>query len=142
MALNRKPAGDKRRWERRQVDVPIRVVAGDMTEAAVIPGRGTKLSAGGICLFALANLAIGAQIDVEIIDFHSGTRVRVSGIVRNRAAYLYGVEFVVDQQEDRQQIARPGDGFGKTPHCGVSDVTDFWFEEAPPYQRTISIWQK
>jgi len=96
--------------------VPIRVVAGDMTGTAVIPGRGTKLSAGGICLFALANLAIGAQIDVELGDSNYVTPVRVSGIVRNRAAYLYGVEFLMDQQENRRQIARLSHGFGMTTH--------------------------
>ena len=82
--------------------MPIRVVADDMTGTAVIPGRGTKMSAGGICLFALANLAIGAQVDVELIDSHRGTLVRVSGIVRNRLVYLYGVEFLIDQPENRQ----------------------------------------
>jgi hypothetical protein len=102
MALNRQPAGDKRRWERRPVDMPIRVVADDMTGTAVIPGRGTKISAGGICMFALANLAIGTQIGVELIDSHRGTPVRVSGIVRNRSVYLYGVEFLIDQPENRQ----------------------------------------
>jgi hypothetical protein len=82
--------------------MPIRVVADDMTGTAVIPGRGTKMSAGGICLFALANLAIGAQVDVELIDSHRGTLVRVSGIVRNRLVYLYGVEFLIDQPQNRQ----------------------------------------
>ena len=85
MALNRQPTGDKRRWERRLVDLPIRVVADDRTGTAVIPAPGTKLSAGGICLFALANLAIGAQIEVELVDSHYVTPVRVSRIVRNRA---------------------------------------------------------
>jgi PilZ domain-containing protein len=80
----------------------------------VIPGRGTKLSAGGICLFALANLAIGAQIDVELVDSPSVTPVRISGIVRNRAAYLYGVEFLIDQQEDRRQIVRLSRISGRT----------------------------
>jgi len=107
MAPNRQPAGDKRRWERRPVDMPIRVVADDMTGTAVIPGRGTKMSAGGICLFALANLAIGAQVDVELIDSHRGTPVRVSGIVRNRSVYLYGVEFLIDQPENRQPNRTP-----------------------------------
>jgi hypothetical protein len=118
MALNRQPAGGKRRWERRPVDVPIRVVADDMTGSGVIAGRGTKMSAGGICLFALANLAIGAQIDVELVDSHCVTPVRISGIVRNRVAYLYGVEFVIDQPEDRQQIARLSQSLGGTtrPH--------------------------
>jgi hypothetical protein len=63
MVLNRQLARDNRRWERRPVDVPIRVVADDLTGTGVILGRGTKMSAGGICLFTLANLAIGAQID-------------------------------------------------------------------------------
>ena len=107
MVLNRQPAGDKRRWERRPVDMPIRVVADDMTGTAVIPGRGTKMSAGGICLFALANLAIGAQVDVELIDSHRGTPVRLSGIVRNRLVYLYGVEFLIDQPENRQPNRTP-----------------------------------
>jgi hypothetical protein len=118
MALNRQPAGDKRRWERRPVDVPIRVVSDDMTGSGVIAGRGTKMSAGGICLFALANLAIGAQINVELVDSHCVTPVRISGIVRNRVSYLYGVEFVIDQPEDRQQIARLSHSLGGTtrPH--------------------------
>jgi len=120
MALNRQPAGDKRRWERRPVDMPIRVVAGDMTGTAAILGRGTKLSAGGICLFALANLAIGAQIDVELVDSHHVTPVRVSGIVRNRVVYLYGVEFVIDQQQDRQQIVRLSHISGRTTHLQSS----------------------
>jgi hypothetical protein len=84
MALNRQSAGDQRRWERRLVDVPIRVVADDLTDSSVILGRGNKISQGGICLFALANLAIGAQIDVEFIDSHCGAPVRVRGVVRNR----------------------------------------------------------
>ena len=98
MVLNRQPVGDKRRWERRLLDVPIRVVT-DLTDTAVIPGRGTKMSDGGMCLFALANLDIGAQIDVELVDSYYGRPVRVSGIVRNRVVYLYGVEFLIDRKE-------------------------------------------
>ena len=78
------------------------------------------MSAGGICLFALANLAIGAQIDVELVDSRYGTPVRVSGIVRNRIVYLYGVESLIDQQEDRQQIARLSHSFGRTTHLQSS----------------------
>ena len=100
--------------------MPIRVVAGHMTGTAAIPGRGTKLSAGGICLFALANLAIGAQIDVELVDSHHVTPVRVSGIVRNRLVYLYGVEFLTEQPEDQQQIVRLGHISGRTTHLQSS----------------------
>ena len=120
MASNRQPAGDERRWERHPVDVPIRVVADDLTGTGVILGRGTKLSAGGICLFALANLPIGAQIEVELVDSHYVTPVRVSGIVRNRVVYLYGVEFLIDQQEDRQQIVRLSHISGRATHLQSS----------------------
>jgi PilZ domain len=99
MVPKRLPPGDKRRWERRVVDVPIRLVAPDLNGTGVIPGRGTKMSAGGICLLARANLALGARIDVEFLDSNSGTPVRVSGIVRNRLVYLYGVEFLIGPQE-------------------------------------------
>jgi hypothetical protein len=93
---------------------------GATTATGVILGRGTKMSEGGICLFALANLAIGAQIDVELTDSRCGTPVRVSGIVRNRIVYLYGVGFVIDQQEDRQQIARLRHSVGGTTHLQSS----------------------
>ncbi|HEX8810436.1 MAG TPA: PilZ domain-containing protein [Terracidiphilus sp.] len=113
MVLNLSP-GDQRRWERRAVDVPIRVVATGLPGSGVIPGRGTRMSEGGICLFALANLAVGTQIDVELVDSRNGMPVRVSGIVRNRLVYLYGVEFVVDEQKDRQRIARLSHTFSRT----------------------------
>jgi PilZ domain len=105
MRLNRQAAGGERRWERRLVNLPIRLVANDLTGTGVILGRGTKISKGGICLFAAANLAIGAQIDVELIASDCGTPVRLGGIVRNRLVYLYGVEFMIDQTEDQQQIS-------------------------------------
>ena len=94
MALNHQPATDKRRWERRQVNVPIRVSADNLTGMRVVLARGTRISEGGICLFALANLAIGDEIDIELIDPEGGTSARLSGIVRNRTVYLYGVEFL------------------------------------------------
>jgi len=93
--------------------VPITVVA-NLTDAPAIPGRGTKISEGGMCLFAVANLAIGTQIYVELIDSQCGSPVRVSGIVRNRVVYLYGVEFLIDRKENRQQIAQLSHIFGRT----------------------------
>src|SRR5271168_1830423 len=97
MTWNRQPRGDERRWERRPVDVPIRVLAKNPTGTNVIQDRGTKMSAGGFCLFALANLAIGARIDVELVDSNCDKPIWVSGVIRNRVVYLYGVEFLITQ---------------------------------------------
>jgi hypothetical protein len=96
MAWNRQATGDERRWERRLVDLPIRLVADDLTATGVILGRATKISEGGICLFALASLAVGAQIDVEFIESICDKPIRVRGIIRNRLVYLYGVEFLLN----------------------------------------------
>jgi hypothetical protein len=96
------------------VDVPIRVIAGDLSSAGVIAGRGTKMSAGGFCLFALANFSVGAQIDVEVIDSLCDKPIRVRGIIRNRLVYLYGVEFLINQPADRQQVTRLSHSFSGT----------------------------
>lgn len=116
MSSNRQPARANRRWERRLLDVPIRVIAGNLSSTDVILGRGTKLSAGGICLFALANLAIGAQIDVELIEPICGKPIRVRGVIRNRLVYLYGVEFLINHSEDREQIIRLSGSVGGMTH--------------------------
>jgi hypothetical protein len=51
------------------------------------------MSEGGICLFALANLGVGTQVRVEFTHPHTSELVRAHGAVRNRAVYLYGIEF-------------------------------------------------
>jgi hypothetical protein len=116
MALNSQPSGYKRRWERHLIDVSTRVVADDLTGGDMIVGRGSEMSEGGIRLFAVADLPIGTQINVELIDSPCGSPVRVRGIVRNRQVYLYGIEFLIHDQEDRQQIARLSRSYSGTPN--------------------------
>jgi hypothetical protein len=88
--LKRPGNNDKRRWQRHPLSAPIRL----LTETATIEGRGLTMSEGGICLFALANLGVGTQVKVEFTHPHSRELVRVHGAVRNRTAYLYGIEFL------------------------------------------------
>jgi hypothetical protein len=116
MTWNRQPRGDERRWERCLVDVPLRVIADNPTGTTVIKGRGTKMSAGGFCLFALANLAVGDRIDVELVASNCDKPIWVNGVIRNRVVYLYGVEFLINQPEDRQQVTRLSHSFSGTTH--------------------------
>lgn len=119
--------------------MPIRVVADDLTGMRVVLVRGTKISEGGVCLFALANLAIGDRIDVEFTDSDFGTPIRVSGIIRNRAVYLYGVEFLIDQQEHRQQIARLSETYGTdSPSARQSNLANrLIFSSSSEYQARL-----
>jgi hypothetical protein len=69
------------------------------TEFAQLDGLGINLSDVGMCLFIMANLQVGSQIQVEFLPLRSTDLVRVSGIVRHRALYLYGVDFLVDSDQ-------------------------------------------
>jgi c-di-GMP-binding flagellar brake protein YcgR len=97
---------NRRRWERFPFDASVRVEVDHSADATVVNGRGVRFSEGGICLFAAANLPVGSQVKVEFKTPHTHEPVRVRGKVRNRSVYLYGVEFLSDKSEDRQQLAR------------------------------------
>jgi len=81
---------NRRRWERTWLNSSIRV----LTPANEINGFGIKVSEGGMYLFAVADLPVGSQVNVEFKRPHSEETIRVAGTVRHRAVYLYGLEFV------------------------------------------------
>jgi len=97
---------NRRRWQRYPFKASVRVVVDHAPDNTVVNGRGVHFSEGGICLFAAANLPVGSQINVEFKGPNSNEPVRVRGKVRNRSVYLYGVEFLSDKSEDRQQLSR------------------------------------
>jgi hypothetical protein len=97
---------NRRRWERHPFDGQLRVVVDHSTDKTIVDARGVRLSEGGICLFAAANLPIGSHIKVEFKNPRTDGSLRVRGKIRNRSVYLYGVEFLSDEFEDRQRLAR------------------------------------
>jgi hypothetical protein len=92
MILKRTFKPDRRRRERQLLTTSVLVFTGSTEFDAL----GVNLSDYGMCLFAAANLRIGTRIEIEFLPHRSKQRVRVSGIVRHRALYLYGIEFVQD----------------------------------------------
>ena len=102
---------NRRRWERYPFDASVRVVVDQAkvnhsAGTTIVDARGVHFSEGGLCLFAAANLPVGSHIKVEFKNPHTDEPVRVHGKIRNRSVYLYGVEFLSDKFEDRQQLAR------------------------------------
>ena len=91
---------ERRRWKRHWLNAPIRL----FTDSTVIDGRSIRLSEGGIYLFALANLAPGEEIRIEYPASESDEPLSRSGVVRNRAIYLYGIEFLAEQQQSNLPI--------------------------------------
>ncbi len=87
---------DRRRWKRHWFNRSIQVSHG----AHRIDGIGLKVSGGGMYLFAIADLPVGSEIRIAFNVPGSGERIEVSGAVRHRAVYLYGVEFLLDEHHE------------------------------------------
>lgn len=84
----------ERRWPRQWWNNSVEV----FTTSAHVKALGMNISVGGMGLFAVANLHVGSNIEVEFDSPNSGQRHRIRGIVRHRALYLYGVEFLTKPQ--------------------------------------------
>ena len=83
-----------RRWPRQWWNSSVEV----FTPSAHVKALGMNISLGGMGLFAVAHLRVGSNVEVEFQSPHSGQRHRIRGVVRHRAMYLYGVEFVTKPQ--------------------------------------------
>jgi hypothetical protein len=90
---------NRRRWPRHPFDAPLRIFVDQATDRTSVDARGVRLSEGGLCLFAAANLPVGSRVKVEFKNPATDEPVRVRGEVRNRTVYLYGVEFLFDEFE-------------------------------------------
>src|SRR5712691_7978999 len=95
MILKGKSKQDRRRRHRQLLNTSGQVITG----SAHVDALGINLSDVGMCLFAIANLPVGSQLQVEFLPPRSTELVRVSGIVRHRALYLYGIDFLVDSDQ-------------------------------------------
>ena len=84
-----------RRSPRQWLNTSVRVFAGRGDFDAL----GVNLSDGGMCVFTIANLPVGTQLEVEFLPPRSDEPVRYTGKVRHRALYLYGIEFLEELQD-------------------------------------------
>jgi|SRR5579871_1721735 len=85
-----------RRWPRHKINVPIRVIVHQPAKTRIIEGRGVEVSEGGMAVFAGVELGVLDEVEVEFTEPFQGDPIRVTGVIRNRSGYTYGVEFVPD----------------------------------------------
>ena len=102
MFLKRNFGPDRRRRKRQLLNTSVRV----LTENGHLEALGINISDVGMSLFTIANLEVDARIQIELFMPHSTERVRVAGVIRHRALYLYGVEFTLDSGSTSQS-SRP-----------------------------------
>ena len=94
--LTSKP--DRRRQKRQLFNASVRV----FTNRGCLDAIGINVSDVGMCVFAIANVKVGSQVDIEFLPPGAAHRTRIPAVVRHRALYLYGVEF----QEVEVEIMR------------------------------------
>lgn len=95
-----------RRWRRFHFEVPVRLVVHRPSYAGSITGRGTELNEGGMCVFATIELHLGDQVAVEFTPPHGEAPLRLWAVVRNRAGYYFGLEFLAENTGERDQVER------------------------------------
>jgi hypothetical protein len=81
-----------RRWQRQQVDLPVCVVVLNGMSRIVIPGRATEISEGGMALYA--GMIHPKQGDLVEVEFQIPSYARVAAMIRNRACFSFGLEFL------------------------------------------------
>ena len=80
-----------RRWPRFQVHLPVFIAAETADSQIAIPGMVSALSRAGMEVYGGVPLQPG---DLMQVEFRTAGPVRISGVVRNRSGYCFGLEFL------------------------------------------------
>jgi hypothetical protein len=112
MALEFANCGDKqnRRWMRYNIASPLPVVVYS-NDQRQIDALGNVIGEGGVSLFIVAELPVGVEVEMVFTYSHSAQPIRMRGVVRNRAAYLFGIEFLVQSAVEQMEFARLSKAF-------------------------------
>jgi hypothetical protein len=102
-----------RRWPRHEADLPVQVAAVGTRTRTLVPGRGTEISEGGMALYVGID---SRAYDLIEIEFHSLLNARITGVIRSRSGYCYGLEFLspLAIEKESSQL-RPVQGLESDP---------------------------
>ncbi len=107
-----------RRWPRFQVHLPVLIAAETADSQIAIPGMVSALSRAGMEVYGGVPLRPGDRMEVE---FKTSGGVRITGIVRNRSGYCFGIEFlramVSEIDPDERALDGRESGMGRLQHC-------------------------
>ncbi len=93
-----------RRWPRYRLNVPLRVIVESGEKTIIVQGRGTELNGGGLAVFVGMELAVSASVAVEFTPPYHGEPIRARCRVRDRNGYIYGMEFLIEDQDDYGRV--------------------------------------
>lgn len=100
------PYPKSRRYPRYKLDIPVRVIVTKEDKVKLVHGRGNELNEGGLTVFAGIELANGEEVAVEYTPAYSGIPIRARAVVRDRRGYKYGLELLLETNEDLENAGR------------------------------------
>jgi hypothetical protein len=99
-------AQGQRRWKRFRVDLRIKITTTRNGQRAFSFGQGSDVSEGGMAAYIPAELELGEMVDLEIKLPYSKDPIVVKSAVRNRNGFRYGLEIVLMDETDREQLRK------------------------------------
>jgi|SRR5579862_1847580 len=84
-------AQNTRNWPRYHVRLPVLVCAEGDSSKVSVPGLACEISQRGMALYGGIDLLPGDLMEVQ---FQNSAKLRISGIVRNRSGFCFGLEFL------------------------------------------------
>ena len=99
-----------RRFPRYHVHLPVSI-ATDGDAAVVVPGLVSEISRSGMEVYCGVQHKPGELMEVEFAS-HGADTIRVAGVVRSRAGFCFGLEFLSLTTADSAIRAAAGDGAG------------------------------
>jgi hypothetical protein len=113
-----------RRWPRFQVHLPVLIAAETADSQIAIPGMVSALSRAGMEVYGGVPLRLGDLMEVE---FRASSSVRVTGIIRNRSGYCFGLEFLramVSDLDPENILATEFSSETQAPEWAGFDITE------------------
>lgn len=95
-----------RRWPRYHVDVRVAATFRNGGKNVTQNGWGTDISRGGMAIYLACDLVLGEEIELELVLPYSASPIRVTGAVRNRDGFKYGIEFMLITEDQQGSIER------------------------------------
>jgi hypothetical protein len=96
----------QRRWKRYRINVPVRLAVNSSDLTAHVNGRGTELNEGGMCVVTGGELNLSDQIELEFTLPYASEPLRIRAAVRNRYGCFYGLEFLIENAGERDEVGR------------------------------------
>jgi hypothetical protein len=84
-------AQNTRNWPRYHVRLPVLVSAEGDPSKVPVPGLACEISQRGMALYGGIDLLPGDLMEVQ---FQNSAKLRISGIIRNRSGFCFGLEFL------------------------------------------------